>query len=204
MPEREDARWRADDEPAAAAPLDEEEQDGLKPSWIATRADLDAAEFDNIAKALRARRWQSPSTEQLLDHLALRQLHMAMFGDVWRWAGAYRLSEKNIGCDPRDIPVKVRDLCEDAKHWFTASQSSCDEDAVRFHRDLVAIHPFANGNGRHSRLATDLLLQSLGMQPFTWGRVSLVTPTETRRQYISALRLADTGDYDALLGFARS
>ncbi len=204
MTDRDDAAWRSEEGPDGATPLSDEEKDGLKPSWIATRADLTAAEAENIAKGLAARRWQSVSTEGLLDDLALRQLHKAMFRDVWKWAGEYRLSEKNIGCDPRYISVKVRALCEDAKYWFADTHLSTDEAGCKFHRDLVAIHPFSNGNGRHARTATDLLMRSLGVRPFTWGRTNLVKPSDTRNQYIAALRAADAGDFGPLLAFARS
>src|SRR6185437_3867178 len=157
-----------------------------------------------IAKALRSRTWRSISAEKVLDDLLLRRLHKAMFGDVWRWAGEYRLSEKDIGCHPRHISVKVRDLCADAAHWFADTRLSTDEAVCKFHRDLVAIHPFANGNGRHARAAADILMGSLGVQPFTWGRVNLVTPSQTRNQYIAALQAADAGDDSPLVAFARS
>ena len=199
-----DTSWRASDGPDGAAPLSDEEQEGLKPSWIATRADLNIAEATNIAKALAARRWRAVSTDRLLDDLTLRQLHRDMFGDVWAWAGKYRLSEKNIGCAPGQIVVKVRDLCGNAPYWFTDAGMSTDEAGCRFHRDLVAIHPFSNGNGRQSRAATDLLMGSLGLQPFTWGRTNLAHPCTTRSRYIAALRAADAGEYALLVTFARS
>jgi Fic-DOC domain mobile mystery protein B len=196
--------WRPPQEPDGATPLSDEEGEGLKPSWIATRADLDAAEAENIAGALGSRRWRSVPTDRLLDDLTLRQLHAAMFGDVWRWAGRYRQTEKNTGCDPREIATRVRNLCEDARYWVADPHTARDEAGCRFHRDLVAIHPFSNGNGRHARAATDLLLRSLGLQPFTWGRATLVRASDTRRLYILALRAADAGDYRPLLVFARS
>jgi fido (protein-threonine AMPylation protein) len=31
---------------------------------------------------------------------------------------------------------------------------------VRFHHRLVQIHPFPDGNGRHARLAADLLVKA--------------------------------------------
>ncbi|MDR1191079.1 MAG: Fic family protein [Verrucomicrobiales bacterium] len=78
--------------------------------------------------------------------------------------------------------------------------------AVRFHHRLVQIHPFANGNGRHSRLAADLLAVELGSKPFTWGGNNLAAAGEIRARYIQALRLADQNpdDLTALLTFARS
>jgi fido (protein-threonine AMPylation protein) len=78
-----------------------------------------------------------------------------------------------------------------------------DEVAIRFHHRLVAIHPFANGNGRHTRLAADALIESLGGRPFTWGSALADDPPELRRAYIHALQAADRGNLDELLRFAR-
>ena len=75
---------------------------------------------------------------------------------------------------------------------------------MRFHHRLVLIHPFANGNGRHARLMTDLLLQRNGGDRFSWGADDLVHAGEARARYISALRAADGGDYQPLLTFVRS
>jgi len=197
--------WADSDDPDGATPLEDEDRDGLKPTWIATRSDLNNAEAANIAQALRARRWSRLSASELLDDLCLRQLHLAMFGDVWRWAGSYRLSEKNIGADPRYIAVKVRDLVSDTALWIQGNHMSVDEVGARFHRDLVAIHPFVNGNGRHARAATDLLLASVGARPFTWGADSVLGDAPgVRASYIAALRAADGGDYAPLLRFVRS
>jgi fido (protein-threonine AMPylation protein) len=42
--------------------------------------------------------------------------------------------------------------------------------AVRFHHGLVQIHPFPNGNGRHTRLMADLLLENVfGETRLGWG-----------------------------------
>jgi Fic-DOC domain mobile mystery protein B len=198
------APWNSEEEPDGATPLTADEIDGLKPSWIATRADLNTAEQENIAKGLRSRRWTRMTTDELLDDLVIRQLHRAMFGDVWTWAGQYRLTEKNLGCDPVDIAVKVRDLCADARYWFTGTPTGADDAGCRFHRDLVAIHPFPNGNGRHSRAATDLLMRSVGEPPFTWGSANLMAASTVRSRYIAALHDADAGNCAPLRNFARS
>ena len=75
---------------------------------------------------------------------------------------------------------------------------------VRLHHRLVAIHPFPNGNGRTTRLMADLLAVRLGRDPFSWGSVSLTDVSETRTQYIDALRAADSHEIRPLLEFARS
>lgn len=186
-----------------ATPLDESEKFGLKQFWISNRDQLNELEFANISRALADRYWHRLSTSEILDDLVLRQLHKAMFSNVWEWAGKYRTTEKNIGCDSREISVRVRELCQSAKLWFNGGMPT-DEAGCKFHFDLVAIHPFANGNGRHARAATNLLLESVGSTPFTWGRTELLTPSETRSTYISALRAADRGDLGPLLAFVRT
>jgi Fic family protein len=79
-----------------------------------------------------------------------------------------------------------------------------DEIAARFHHRLVAIHPFPNGNGRHGRLATDLLAVQTNQEPFAWGRQDLTAPSDTRAHYIAALRAADSRNVAPLLAFMRA
>jgi Fic-DOC domain mobile mystery protein B len=195
----------SDPGPDGSTPLDADEADGLIPSWVATRGDLNTVEQANIVQALSMTRWQGRSVEQLLDDLVARQLHKDMFRDVWKWAGTYRLTERNIGVDPVTISVCVRDLMEDAKAWI-GGQSPMEPDVVgcRFHHRLVQVHPFPNGNGRHARAMTDLLLRSMGQPPFSWGRTNLDAPSATRTNYIAALRAADDRRFDLLAQFVRS
>ena len=127
-----------------------------------------------------------------------------MFGDVWRWAGTSRTSERNLGIAYYEIPVAVRQLLHDARAWIAHATYSPDEIAVRLHHRLVQIHPFPNGNGRHARLMADLLVMSRGQERFSWGRTSLGEAGDVRRRYIAALRAADGHDIGPLLVFARS
>ncbi|ESQ73525.1 hypothetical protein ABAC402_18800 [Asticcacaulis sp. AC402] len=69
---------------------------------------------------------------------------------------------------------------------------------------MVFIHPFPNGNGRHARMAADLLAVALGRPRFTWGRANLVEAAQNRRSYIAALKTADAHDLAPLMAFARS
>lgn len=79
-----------------------------------------------------------------------------------------------------------------------------DEIAARFSHRLVAIHPFANGNGRLSRTMADLLLVQHDAPRFFWGAGNLVADGEVRQRYLMALRAADGKDYGPLLAFVRS
>src|SRR5262245_60373790 len=80
-------------------PLDPDEGAGLIPSWVATRGDLDRAEQENILRAETWARGRSFEAAEILAESFIRQLHRQMFGEVWQWAGTYRLSNKNIGVD---------------------------------------------------------------------------------------------------------
>jgi len=178
--------------------------EGLIPSWIVTRGDLDTAEQANILDGLATRKWRHRSADQLLDDLAARQLHKAMFGQVWTWAGLYRLRELNIGVDPHQVPMCVRDLMADTQTWIASGHWTADEIGYRFHHRLVEVHPFPNGNGRHSRAMTDMLMRAMGQPVFTWGRASLDSAGATRSAYIHALRAADGRRFDRLAAFVRS
>lgn len=92
-----------------------------------------------------------------------------MFGEVWSWAGKFRQTNKNIGVDKYQIGITLRELCDDAQYWVKHSTYSPDEIAIRFKHRLVSIHPFPNGNGRHSRLVADTIVTHLfSGKPFTW------------------------------------
>lgn len=180
-------------------PLGDNDRQGLKLSYITTRGELNEAEQENILRARQRRR--PPALEALLDDKYLRDLHRAMFGDVWAWAGSYRRRETSIGIDPIQIAVCIRDLVADARIWVEHEEPL--SAAVRFHHRLVWIHPFPNGNGRHGRQAADYLMEALEQPPFTWGAVSGAGHVkETRRRYIAALREADGGNFEPLEHFA--
>jgi Fic-DOC domain mobile mystery protein B len=190
-----------DGEPEGATPLTPEEREGLIPAQVTLRRELNELEQQNI---LEASLWVTQRRHDPVSDLFGRGLHRRMFGKVWRWAGDNRASNKNIGCDWWEIDVQLREAFADTATWIAFSSYPSDELAVRFHHRLVAIHPFANGNGRWSRMMGDALARRLGQPSFTWGNSSLLDDDATRRAYIDALRNADRHDIDPLLAFARS
>lgn len=181
-------------------PLTPEEREGLIPSWIATRADLNRAEFDNIS---RAHGWAGSRARDVLDFDVLLTLHRQMYGRVWRWAGDFRTAGKNIGVDPVRIGMDLHALLDEARFWVTEAVYPADELMARLHHRLVLIHAFPNGNGRHARMAADMLAAQMGAVPLTWGRTSLIAPGEVRARYIAALKAADRHDMEPLLAFVR-
>ena len=99
---------------------------------------------------------------------------------------------------------ELRKLLDDTRVQIEHASCPPDEIAIRFHHRLVGIHPFTNGNGRHARLMADLLVERLKRPRFTWGRRSLIDASDTRQEYIAALRAADRRDIAPLRAFARS
>lgn len=192
-------------EPDDATPLAPREREGLLQSWITHRADLNEAERENIVEGVTwARRRRRRTVDGMLNDGFVRELHKRMFGDVWNWAGSYRQTERNIGVDAFRIPNELGNLFGDVRYWVEHKTFSPDEIAIRLHHRLVAIHPFANGNGRHARLMADLMVELLGDTPFSWGGGSLADPGELRARYVVALQAADDHDIGRLLEFARS
>ena len=185
----------------AATPLTPEEMRDLIPAHIAYRRELNEAEQENI---VRAQEWALKRRRDPLTEKFVKDLHRQMLGEVWRWAGKFRTSERNIGIAWWEIAVALRQLLDDAKAWMESSTYPPDEIAVRFHHRLVQIHAFPNGNGRHARLMADLLAMRLGRDRFSWGRESLRDGGAMRRSYIAALQAADNHDFDRLMTFARA
>jgi Fic-DOC domain mobile mystery protein B len=186
-------------------PLNEEEQNGLLIPSITTREELDEFEQLNIEKAIQwtfGKKWKA---EQMFSEKFVKDLHKRMYGEVWKWAGAFRESEKNLGIKSYLIPAELKVLLDDAIFWVQNDTHSPDELAIRFKHRLVSIHCFSNGNGRHSRLMADLIMEKLfNATFFSWGSSNLVKATETRKAYIKAVKMADKQDLQPLIVFAKS
>lgn len=184
-----------------ATPIDADEAAGLIPSHIATQSDLNTWEEANI---LQGAAWaQRQKKRELLDEGFVRELHKQMFNRTWRWAGTFRASNKNIGVDWAQVSVRLNNLMANTQYQISHAIFTADELAVRFHHQLVWIHPFPNGNGRHARLLADNLALRLGQKRFSWGANTSLAGSELRHQYLEALRAADAGEYEQLLAFAR-
>lgn len=190
-----------DEHDDASTALTPYERDGLIPSYITLRSELNEAEQRNI---LEADEWTFSRKRDVLDAAFLNRLHKRMYGNVWRWAGRYRTGQKNIGVPHYRVATDLRALLDDCRYWIEHNTYSPDEIAARFHHRLVQIHCYPNGNGRHARLAADLLLAALGRDRFSWGSANLADPGATRAAYVAALRAADNHDYGPLLAFVRS
>lgn len=189
--------------PPGATPIAPEEEVGLIPAHITLRGELNELEQANI---LEAETWLLTKRNEIdiVDPAFLNQLHLRMFGSIWKWAGKYRKTERNIGIPAMNISFEMQRFCREVKGWHDDKTYSQDELAVRFHHKLVAIHCYPNGNGRHARLAADILIEQLGGSRFTWGSSRLDEAGDVRSAYIDALKSADHNDIGPLVEFVRS
>ena len=186
-------------------PLDEEEKEGLKIKSITTQGELDEFEQLNIEKAVEWTIHTKFKLEKILTEKFVRDLHKKMYGDVWKWAGDFRKTEKNIGIPWTQIGIELKNLLDDTKYWVENKTFPPEEIAIRFKHRIVSIHCFPNGNGRHSRMMADIIMESIfGNEIFSWHQSNMVKANETRSQYIKALREADNGNFKQLIEFAKN
>lgn len=186
-------------------PIDDEEKEGLLIETISTKVELDEFEQLNIEQALQWVFGKKYKQEQIFTNKFICELHKRMYGNVWAWAGTFRKTEKNIGVKSYQIPMQLKALCDDALFWIENKTYSPEEIAIRFKHRLVSIHCFSNGNGRHSRLMADIIIEKIfGKEPFSWGAANLLNEGDMRKVYLKAIKQADLNEYQSLLEFAKS
>ncbi len=93
---------------------------------------------------------------------------------------------------PEETPAKMQELMA----WYRENRDQLPPLvlAALFHHKFVAIHPFDDGNGRMTRLLTNLLLMQAGFPP-------IVIKTEEKGEYYGVLSQADAGVIEPLLSF---
>src|SRR3984893_13714039 len=185
-------------------PLSPDEQADLIPD-LTTKEELNEWERQNI---LEAAAWafdpRNLNRQDPFSETYVRELHLRMFDQTWKWAGVYRTTEKNIGILHYEIREGIGTLMGDARYWLEHGTYPPDELAVRVHHRLVLTHPFANGTGRHALLIAEVLAHRQERPVFSWGGENLARASDFRRRYIAALQAADAHDIAPLLAFARS
>lgn len=186
-------------------PLNEEEKEGLKIKSITTQGELDQFEQLNIEKAIEWTISKKFKVERILTEKFIKDLHKKMYDDVWKWAGEFRKSEKKIGIKWTQIGVELNYLLDDTRFWIQNGTFSPEEIAIRFKHRIVSIHCFPNGNGRHSRLMADIIMEAVFYkEAFSWQQSNMVKADQTRKEYIACLKEADNGNINPLIEFAKN
>ena len=93
---------------------------------------------------------------------------------------------------PQEVPIKMQELME----WYRDEQTALHPVtlAAMFHYKFVCIHPFDDGNGRVSRLLMNYVLLAHKLPP-------VVIKSSDKQNYLHALHLADTGQYEAFIRY---
>lgn len=172
------------------------------PAEITTREQLNEAEAANILRA-DYKYMQGPISTRTapFNEPWMRRLHEEMFGDVWRWAGQYRVAQMNIGIEHWRIAESVQSLCDDLPVRRKSGMTWLEQGVLLHHR-AVQIHPFRNGNGRWSRMVTNIWLRLHGRPVLVWPAL-IDASSAIRGVYLDAVRAADNFDYDPLTDLHR-
>ena len=190
---------------AGQTPLDATESEGLLLKTISTQGELNEAEQLNVQQAIEWTLRRKFGADRIFSQSFCNELHRRMYGNVWDWAGKFRRTDKNIGVSKYEIAAEMRKLLDDCLYWIGHETYSQDEIAIQFKHRVVSIHCYSNGNGRHSRLMADTIINHVfGKPAFTWGANNLAEAEKTREKYLQALRMADKGVISPLIAFSRS
>ena len=140
-----------------------------------------AAGYDLIVRLARE---QAP-----INHVTVQQIHEVVTRGILESAGRYRTRNVRITGAVRS-PADWQHILREMDELF-ADIGRNDRDVIEmtayFHHRFVAIHPFADGNGRVARLLGNLYLLRNGYPP-------VVLDQKNRQDYYRALREADNGD----------
>lgn len=170
-------------------PLPQELQKGLKLKMVQTMGELDEYEEQNIAEGLA---WLDRVEADCLDYGLWLKLHRKLFGDVWSWAGKIRDHDLNNPdfLQPLLIRVEMKKLIDNARFWFEKHTYPEKETLARIHERVLTIHPFANGNGRWSRILSEYICKRKKLEPPLWNLKLKNNPENRRRKYIEAVEEA--------------
>ncbi len=192
-------------QPDGASPITEEQKEGLLQKWVSIQEELNQIEKDNI---IIGQRWLFNSRQKesdFADISFIMKLHKMMLGKVYSWAGNLRTTQSNIGVTPYLIRPNVASLKLDFQRWIENKVFPEDEIAIRYHHQLVSIHPFQNGNGRLCRLLADYINEQVfNGKPFSWGSDDLYVQGHARSTYMQAIYSANNHQINDLVAFARS
>ncbi len=126
-------------------------------------------------------------------------------GKIFEWAGSYRTVDLSSGdirwCHAKYIPNEMEKFSQllQSLSPFTPELSK-DELLHRLagiHGELIAIHPFRDGNGRVTRLFCDLLLMQAEKEPF--GQKPFEDETVRNEYFAAVKRVWSQKDYVELI-----
>ena len=128
------------------------------------------------------------------------EIHKIAFEQLYDWAGKWRTTEVSVGQlippKPTFVLQAMYQFLDNLNFKISISKTENDhiECLVYAHYEFIRIHPFNNGNGRTGRILMNLIALKFGYQPLELYH----REGESRKFYINAMKLADSGDYKLL------
>ena len=172
----------------------------IKAGQVLTRKDVYLAEAENIRKVIMKYLTDIPTKDDApFDLFWMLGLHKEMYYDVWEWAGKVRTTELSLGVDKSQIFTQLKNLSDNILFWENNNTYDIYEIAARIHYYAVKIHPFPNGNGRWSRMLSNIYLTQNGLNPVKWQENELAKDNDMRKYYIDCIKKADSGIFDDFL-----
>lgn len=144
--------------------------------------------------------------EDHLDDRLIETIHRRICANLTPQLTGWRRCNVRVGQhDPPDyfqVPVLMREYTRDLGVRFECGSQSIDElllETLAFAEGrLLSIHPFADFNGRVTRVFLRLLLRRLDLPA-----VDLIPPPEGLETYIAALQAADSMNWQPLMSIWR-
>lgn len=114
--------------------------------------------FERLVTSGRVLQLEMGGVTGKFDIAHIKAIHKYIFGDVYTWAGEFRMIQIGKGgvwfAKPEDIEPELRKLCGHAALdvFSGVSEQDVAERLAKVMADLNRIHPFRDGNGRVQRV----------------------------------------------------
>ncbi len=155
----------------------------------------DTVEVKNLGSAFEYLKELAKSNQSLRE-TDIRNLHSLLIGKAlnlspgeYRKVGVIISGSEHRPPEPLEVPMRMEALV----NWFNENgERNPIIVAAIVHHELVAIHPFTDGNGRVARLVMNLILMRRGIPICTIQR-------NDRPNYYESLSFADIGLFESLI-----
>ena len=169
---------------------------------IRSKREMDALEATKLADATD---WtiRHVTADQRFTAADICHWHKQWLGEVYPWAGKYRQVNISKGgfvfAMAAQVPRLMQEFERDALARYTPCASDNQGDVLEAlaitHCELVLIHPFREGNGRLSRLLSQLMALQAGLPLLNFS----VIRGKQREKYFAAVRAGMGRDYAPMI-----
>lgn len=173
---------------------------------IRSKREMDAFEATKLADATD---WaiRHVTADQRFTAADICQLHKQWLGEVYPWVGEYRQVNISKGGFVFAMAAQVPRLMQEFERKELKRFTPCTFDNLEgvlealaiTHCELVLIHPFREGNGRLSRLLSQLIALQAGLPLLNFSSIK----GKQREAYFAAVRAGMGRDYAPMIEIFR-